>query len=100
MKYKVIYQFNDKETLESRMPGDIIELPEKRAKEILEAGPFIEKVDEPDKEDDDEKSEDSLPDEEETDEKSEDSSPDEEKTSAKSQGRKTSAKAKAAKTIN
>lgn len=92
MKYRVIYQFNDKEMLESRMPGDIIELSEERAKEILEVGPFIEKVDE--------KSEDPLSDEEEADEKSEDSSPDEEKTSTKSQSRKTSAKAKAVKSVN
>ena len=92
MKYRVVYRFNDKEKLESRMPGDIIEVSEERAKEILEVGPFIEKVDEPDEEDVDEKSEDSSSDKEEINEK--------EKATVKIQGRKTSAKAKAAKTIN
>ena len=44
-KYRVVNHFNDKEAKVSRVPGEIIEdISEKRAAEIMAAGPFIEEV--------------------------------------------------------
>lgn len=44
-KYRVINYFNDKEAKTVRVPGEIIEnISEKRAEEIMEAGPFIEEI--------------------------------------------------------
>lgn len=44
-KYRVINHFNDKEAKVSRVPGEIIDdISEKRATEIMAAGPFIEEI--------------------------------------------------------
>ena len=44
MEAKVIKRFKDKETGEVRAVGDIFECTQTRFNEILEAGPFVEKV--------------------------------------------------------
>lgn len=44
MKVKVLRRFRDKETMQIRERGAVIEVSEKRAKEILAAGDYIEVV--------------------------------------------------------
>lgn len=49
MKYIVLSNFIDKKTKETQVKGKTIELTDERAKEILEVGKFIEKVEVPTK---------------------------------------------------
>lgn len=44
MKVKVLMPFNDKVTKKTLKPGDVIEVDEKRYREIKKAGRFVEKV--------------------------------------------------------
>lgn len=100
-KYRVINCFNDKETKASRVPGEIIEdISEKRAAEIMAAGPFIEEVKSDvtdDKETDQEEPEDealSNVDESVNDEDKSQTANDKIKATAKNQIKKTGSKAK------